>query len=288
MWVGVEIQADRSESGKVSQWRMVLVDITKKKEAEKILQEYSAQLKLQVRNRTAEIEAQYKELEKLNAIIRHHSRISIEAIEKDRKVFSREIHDSIGGSLAAIKMLLEARLRHSDELPSEGIMPLEKIIDYLADCIKESKRISCQLRTQALDDFGMVAAIHDIILKYKELYPKLEIDFRSNISNNHLHDVIETVVYRVVQEALNNIGKHSGADVAKIELVETQDQILLKVEDNGCGFNATNTLDTNQSLRGYGMLSMQERVEICNGIFEVKSEPGKGTFLVASIPKSLL
>ncbi|HHP7235282.1 MAG TPA: sensor histidine kinase, partial [Desulfobacterales bacterium] len=94
-----------------------------------------------------------------------------------------------------------------------------------------------------------------------------------------------TVLYRVIQEALNNIGKHSGADHVSIALTDTKNRISLKIMDNGCGFDVSKTLDTGRPLQGYGLLSMKERVEICKGNFTVSSSPGAGTRLAASIPK---
>jgi len=257
------------------------------KGAEEILRKYNEQLELEVRNRTAEIEKQCHQLEELNLFIKQMSSKTIKSMEDDRRALSKEIHDSIGGSLAAIKMLLESRLQISDQPPNGTVMSLQKIIGHLEDTIEESRRISYQLRPLALDDFGLTTALLEYIKLFKTFYPKLEIVSQVDISNNGISDGIKTILYRVVQEALNNIGKHSGADFAKIAMSESQDQILLKIEDNGCGFEIAKVLNIHQPLKGYGMHSMKERVEICEGTFQVQSEPGKGTLLFASIPKAM-
>ena len=260
-------------------------DITERKQAEEINREYQRKLELEVRNRTAEIEKQYRELEELNKFIKKLSQHTIKAMENDRRGLSKEIHDSIGGSLAAIKMLLESRLVRNDRLPPDGFMSLEKIVGHLNEVIEESRRISYQMRPLALEEFSFDMAISETVKRHKEFYPKIKMCLKVDVSDDGIHDEIKTVLYRVIQEALNNIGKHSGADFAKIEIAESKDSIYLNVEDNGCGFDVSKTVDTDHNLQGYGMRSMKERVELCKGTFQVDSEPGQGTTISVSIPK---
>jgi PAS domain S-box-containing protein len=264
--------------------QLAFFDITERKQAEEILRGYKEKLELEVQDRTAEIEKQYRELEQLNLFTKQMARQTIRAMENDRRALSKEIHDSIGGSLAAIKTMLDTRLDSFKQPPSESVMFFEEIIGHLVDTLKESRRISYQMRSLVLDDFGLAAAVSETLKMFKEFYPKIEVDLQVDISHDDIPEEIKTVVYRVVQEALNNIGKHSGADFVKIELTGSRDRILLKIEDNGCGFDVQKTLENNQALQGFGMLGMKERVEICKGSFQVQSEPGKGTILSASIP----
>ncbi|MFZ0613516.1 MAG: PAS domain S-box protein [Desulfobacterales bacterium] len=263
-------------------------DITGRKHADEILNGYREKLEREVSNRTAEIQTQYAQLEELNLLVKQMAQHTIRAMENDRRALSKEIHDSIGGSLAAVKIMLETRLLDFDRSPPDGIISIEKIIGYLADAIQESRRISYQMRTLVLDDFGLAAALSENFKKFKEIYPQIDIVSKIEISEEGISDEIKTVVYRVVQEALNNIGKHSGADRATITLSDTKGQISLRIEDNGCGFDFTKMMGAYQSLQGYGMHSMKERVEICKGTFEVTSAPGKGTVLSASLPKTAL
>ncbi|MDX9786279.1 MAG: PAS domain-containing protein [Desulfobacterales bacterium] len=230
-----------------------------------------------VSERTAQLRLRNRELQEL-------TRQNISVMENDRKALAKEIHDGIGGSLSAIKLLLESRVAETKALPPEGIFSLEQIIGYLADTIKESKRISYQMRSPALDEFGLTAAVAENIKKFKEYFPKIEVDFNAAIPQDEIADEIRTIVYRVVQEALTNIGKHSGADKVRIELAMGWDRLLLKVDDNGCGFDVRQTLEMDQMVSGFGLRSMKERVEICKGTFDVFSAPGKGTILSASIP----
>ncbi len=263
-------------------------DITMRKHADEMLHGYREQLEREVRNRTDEIQTQYARLEELNQFVKQMAQHTIRAMENDRRALSKEIHDSIGGSLAAVKFMLETRLLDFDRSPPDGIMSIEKIIGHLGETIQESRRISYQMRTLVLDDFGLAAALSENIKKFKEIYPMIGLVSRIDISETGISDEIKTVLYRVVQEALNNIGKHSGADSATIVLSDSKEQIELRIDDNGCGFDVTKMMDAYQPLQGYGMHSMKERVEICKGTFKVVSTPGKGTVLTASIPKTAL
>jgi len=255
-----------------------------RKAAEDEVRKINRELEQRVKNRTAEIESQYKELEELNAIIRQLSRKTIEAMETDRKSLSKELHDSIAGTLAAIKMQLEARLSSPAQGLSSDLMPLEKIVKHLGQAIKETKSISRQLRSLTLDDFGLRAALVEHIRHFKQFYPGIEILSQIDIADEGIPEDIQTVLYRVVQEALNNVGKHSAAKVVHINLTNHQNHIGLEVADNGCGFDLQKVLSDKQSLMGFGIHSMRERVEICKGKFQIRSEPGNGTAIEITIP----
>ncbi|MDX9786283.1 MAG: PAS domain S-box protein [Desulfobacterales bacterium] len=282
-WFSDSRRAVFDENGKAVALIGVSRDITESKNIQAALEVSKRELEKTVAERTAELELRNRQLHEL-------SRHTISAMENDRKALSKEIHDSIGGSLSAIKMMLETRLHEHFKLllPDEEITSLEQIIGYLADTIKESKRISHQMRSLALDDFGLTAAISENIKNFKQFYTDIAVDFQINVSREDIPDEITTVIYRIVQEALNNVGKHSSAGKVRIELAESDNRLSLKVEDDGCGFDVLQALDLDQTMSGFGLRSMKERVEICNGEFRVTSEPGKGTILFASIPNGPL
>jgi len=132
----------------------------------------------------------------------------------------------------------------------------------------------------------MIAGVSEFIRACNEFYPDIEIHHRTHIAPNNVPDEVKTALYRVIQEALNNVGKHSRATSAQVELTEDEEEFKLQVADNGIGFDVSTTFDTGNPLQGYGLLGMKERVEICRGTFKVESTPGKGTRLFASIPKN--
>ena len=244
------------------------------------LEKTKNQLEIKVKERTYELELRNRQLKEL-------TRKTIETLENDRKLTAKEIHDSIGGSLAAIKMLLETRIASMPQAQPESIISLEAIVGHLADVLEECKRISHQMRPIALDNLGLGAAISESIETFNQFYPGITLDKQIDISPDQFTDEIKTAVYRTIQEALNNIGKHSRADHVEIELTECEDHLRLMINDNGIGFDVSSNIDAGQPLRGYGLLNMKERVEICRGNFELKSSPGKGTRLFASIPRNL-
>ncbi len=258
-----------------------------RKTAEDEVRRANRELEERVRDRTAEIEAQYKELKELNSMIKRLSHKTIKAMESDRKALSKEIHDSIGGTLAAIKMQLEARMSRmkpsAQDLPSD-LIPFEKIVVHLSEAIKETKRISWQLRSLTLDDFGLKSALIEHIGRFKKFYPAIEVVSQIETPDQDIPDEIQTVLYRIVQEALNNVGRHSDATLVVVKLTNPQNQIWLKVEDNGCGFDLQKTLAGTQSLTCFGVHSMRERAEICKGKFQIYSEPGYGTTIDVYIP----
>jgi PAS domain S-box-containing protein len=218
--------------------------------------------------------------------LRRLSRQTLEMLESDRQSVAKELHDSIGASLAAIKFALEGRVRAMGRPPAEGELPFETIIAHLADTIKESKRISNGLRPLTLDDLGLLPTLQAYVRQLKETYPDLVITLEIKVQETELPNALKIVLYRVVQEALNNIHKHSGANRSRLRLQRTGNAVELEVEDNGCGFDLEEILGRSDPLSGYGLRSMRERVEICGGSFRIRSLKGAGTAVHALLPLS--
>ena len=157
-------------------------------------------------------------------------------------------------------------------------------MEHLAQAIQETRTISRQLRSAILDDFGLKPALVEHIQQFNEFYPGIEIVSQIEIATDDIPTDVQTVLYRVVQEALNNVGKHSAATVVRVKLTRNPNQICLEVADNGRGFDRQKVLSEARSLMGYGIHSIRERVEICGGEFQIRSEPGKGTVIDIFIP----
>jgi len=255
--------------------------------AEDEVRRANRELEQRVKERTAEIAAQNNALKELNLIIKGLSHRTIEAMESDRKALSKEIHDSIGGTLSAIKLQLETRMSRmspsAQDLPPE-IMPFEKIVAHLGEAIKETKRISWQLRSLTLDDFGLKSALVEHVGRFRQFYPGIEAVLQIETADKSIPAEIQTVLYRVAQEALNNVGRHSGATRVSVKLASQPDRIWLKIEDNGCGFDMQKMMSAAQALTSFGIHSMRERVEICKGKFQLRSQPGCGTAIHVFIP----
>jgi signal transduction histidine kinase len=234
----------------------------------------NAELEQKVRARTEELTRRNQELKQL-------TKKTIQVLENERKALSKELHDSIGGTLAAVRHRLEGRIEGMGTPPPEVDITLERLNDFLLGAIQETRRISKRLRPYLLDDFGLIAAMNDFISEFKELYSSMAVFQEYAISEDVLNEEVKTVLYRLAQEALHNAGKHSGAHTIAIKLYQQQEAVALEVRDDGCGFEPGT--DNPRSMR-YGLRGMRERVEICHGSIDITSKPGKGTLVKAKLP----
>ena len=214
--------------------------------------------------------------------VRRLSRKTLDMLERDRQSVAKELHDSIGASLAAIKFSLEGRVYDMEDDPEDDSLSLETIISHLADTIKESKRISNGLRPLTLDDLGLLPTLTAYVRNLNDIHPDTRISLSLDIAEADLPDALKIVLYRVAQEALNNTMKHSGADQVKVALRKVPAGIEFIIEDNGCGFDVDEAFGRSDPLSGYGLRSMRERVEICEGIFRIRTLQGLGTIISAT------
>jgi signal transduction histidine kinase len=144
--------------------------------------------------------------------------------------------------------------------------------------VEEVRRISRHLKPLVLDDLGMLAAISWLCRDFETIYDGIHIQSQIEIiEESDVPDSLKTVIFRVLQEALNNIGKHSQAHLVHICLGAKQDRIELAVDDNGVGFEVEGVVSEERAERGLGIASMKERTWFSGGSFSVESVPGKGT-----------
>jgi signal transduction histidine kinase len=212
------------------------------------------------------------------------SRKSIDALESDRRRVSKELHDGIGGSLAAIKFSLENLKIACGVDPAATPKSLKTIIAHMLETIKETKRISANLRPLMLDELGLLATIGWYSEQLCELYSGLKILNRIDVEEKDIPEPLKIILYRVTQEALTNAAKHSGADTIWIRLRTDGGFMALDVEDNGSGFDVQAVSQRSGFFSGQGLQGMQQRVEICGGTFSLRSEAGEGTVLRVQLP----
>jgi PAS domain S-box-containing protein len=216
--------------------------------------------------------------------LKEFSRKSIEALEADRKAVSRELHDSIGGNLAAIKFALESIVQKIGDTPDAATNSLEKTISHLAETIKECKRISANLRPEIIDDRGLLPTIEWHIRQFSQHYSQIEIIQQIDIDEHEVPEPLKIVIYRVIQEALNNVAMHSKADMIYVRLKKSGNYFEAEVEDNGRGFDCKRVPNAEDRSTGFGLKSMRERVEIIGGSFSLHSAPGTGTCIHIAFP----
>jgi signal transduction histidine kinase len=216
--------------------------------------------------------------------LRAQSRKIIKSQEDERKRVAKELHDSIGGNLAAIKFALEQKLASMNDGPRDDIYSLENIIANIKDTIKELRRICNDLIPSVLVDLGLIEAIRWFCREQKKYYNNVRIITQLEVEENNISKQLGITIFRVIQEAMNNAFRHGEADVITVRLMNSGYCIDLSVRDNGCGFDPNHIPSNPSSLNGFGLKGMKDRAEVCDGTFEIISETGKGTQVKFSFP----
>lgn len=214
------------------------------------------------------------------------SRSILNVMEADRRTVSKELHDSIGASLAAIKFSLEEKEMRRKENHGRLDASLEQEISYLLATIKETKRISANLRPTTLDDLGLMATIKWYLRQYRRVYGDIRIHYTTAVEEADVPEPMKIIIYRLIQEGLNNAEKHSDARSVRLhmEFSNRKQSISLFIEDDGKGFDVDEVLARKDPLRGYGLTAMRERCEIFGGSFHIESGIGQGTRINAVLP----
>ena len=205
--------------------------------------------------------------------------------ERERKRIANELHDSLGQSLNSIKFKVEDILQQTNAKRAEtNAESLEIIIPLIQQSIEEVRRIAMDLRPSVLDDLGILATLAWFCREFQKIYPGIHIEKQTDIQEHEVPEFLKAVAYRIAQEALNNILKHSKADLVSLSLRKTNHAIELTIQDNGQGFDVQEVLSMESSMRGLGLSSMRERAELSGGSFVIESARGKGTVIRASWP----
>lgn len=208
------------------------------------------------------------------------------AQENERKRIAHEIHDSLGACLGAIKFKVEDALQKA-KTKSQSLVTeeqLETVVKMVQECAEESRRIQMDLRPSILDDLGILPALSWFCRRFQTIYSDIHIEQEISIQEDEVSDSLRTVIYRISQEALNNIAKHSKADLVNLSLRKADGKIHLAIQDNGQGFDVNGVLSAESYRRGLGLGSMRERAELSGGSFAINSARGKGTTIRASWP----
>jgi signal transduction histidine kinase len=154
----------------------------------------------------------------------------------------------------------------------------------MQDTVEEVRRITMDLRPSTLDYLGILATITWFSREFQKTFSRIHVDRKISIEENDVPESLKIVIYRVLQEALNNVAKHSGADLVRVCLDKTDGNLELRVEDNGEGFEIEQALTVDTYERGFGLGSMRERTELSGGTLVIDSVQGRGTIVRASWP----
>jgi PAS domain S-box-containing protein len=218
-----------------------------------------------------------KELRALSAKV-------LQTQEMERKIISKDLHDSIGSSLAAVKFRLEQELSRMGQRRNGEGNSLEQAIDILKGTIKETRRICNDLRPSMLDNMGLLATVRWFLRDFQGSYHHMAVEGQLHIREEEVPEPLKVIMFRILQEALNNTAKHSKATAVRVKISRKKDRVTLSIEDNGEGFDLKKQAMVKSPLSGMGLASMKERAELSGGSFVVVSNEGKGTTIKASWP----
>jgi len=206
-----------------------------------------------------------------------------EAQEEERMRIATDLHDGLGQMLTAISYSTQEfqNIETIDNSKKEKL--INKIQDQITIAIKESKNLAHNLIPIILKDFGLIVAIRNLIEKANEI-SNISFSFNAYDYNERINPKLEKALYRICQESLNNIIKHSKATEVNYQIFKQDGLIVLVVDDNGIGFDVHKY--NNQLDKGIGLISMRERVQSFGGVITIDSQPGVGTEVLVEIPYS--
>jgi signal transduction histidine kinase len=210
------------------------------------------------------------------------------AQENERKRISLEVHDVLGSSLSAIKFKAEEALQHLSKNGTLNILiskPLEALIPLVQDTIDEARRIQANLRPPILDDLGIVTTLSWFCRRFEMINSAIKVEQAITIQEEEIPDRLKIILFRITQEAMNNIGKYANANSVYLGLQKIDNSVIeLCIKDNGEGFDPESLSSRESLTKGLGLSSMKERVESSGGSFSIESAKGKGTVILAVWP----
>jgi signal transduction histidine kinase len=211
----------------------------------------------------------------------------VNAQEGERQRIARELHDETGQKLTALAMGLAAVDTSLAGEDARGAIGLVRNLRSLADqAITELRKVMTNLRPSQLDDLGLAPTLRWYLRELGERHPELRVELEAGQLSGRLPSPVETVLFRVTQEALSNVARHAHATRVTISLTQTQGSVRLEVKDDGVGFDAVAIGVSSPQARpsGWGLVGMRERVALAGGQFTVQSQLGHGTRVIVELP----
>ena len=251
--------------------QVIFRDVSRRIEVEHELRRAKAELEQRVEQRTEELSRKNAELQRKQRFMER----ALERHERDRKLVAYEIHDTILQDVIGALMFVDTAVDAAGDA-RKGVS-LQRARDLLRRCIDGSRRMISGLRPPIIDEQGVSGSIEYLV---NELGSRgVEISFSHSMQTERLAGELETTIFRIVQEALANIERHSGADCGEVSIVERDGTIRIEVRDRGAGF------DTEQVVEGhYGLEGIRERARLSGGWASIDSTVGEGTSVIVELP----
>ncbi len=217
-----------------------------------------------------------------------HSRDEIRALaaglmkaqEDERRRISRELHDHICHQLASLAVELGQLTAGPLPPPTNARAQLEAIRARVVRTSQETHDIAYQMHTAILDDLGLVASLKDLCSEFSEHYPDIALGFKDSGLPDSISSEVASCLYRIAEESLENIAKHSRTECVSVRLTFETGAVLLTIQDAGVGFDRK----TVKGRGGLGLISMEERARSVNGKLTITSQPGRGTQISLEVP----
>lgn len=215
--------------------------------------------------------------------LRHLTKHLHNVREKERSNLAREVHDDLGQKLTALQielglLLNEIKINNYKLSARQIYKSLKSVNALLTETIDSKKQLINSFRLDFLEEFGLIESIRHYLEEFQARY-SIEYYFYSDWDHLELEYNKSVALYRILQEALTNVAKHSLAKKVDVSLVEINNRIFLTIEDDGIGFDTNN----NSSTSGVGIIGMEERILIEGGKFSIKGKNGKGTKIETSV-----
>jgi PAS domain S-box-containing protein len=215
--------------------------------------------------------------------LRSYSRRLIDAQEEERKRIARELHDEIGQVLTAVQMNQQTLEHLCEEAPA--LPYIKENISIVEEALRQVRDLSLELRPSMLDDLGLAAALRWYVKRYAvRTGVKAEIAIGALISHVRLSRELETACFRIVQEALTNVVRHSKAKSARVKLQLRNGQLMLTIRDDGLGMDLPTLQKEGGAAASLGLRGMEERALAVRGEIQIESIPGRGTQIRARFP----
>jgi signal transduction histidine kinase len=261
---------------------------TQLREAHEQLADRARQLEALVRKRTANLVESNKRLqreirdrERAEAAREALRRQLIHAQEEERRRIARELHDQMGQELTALNLGLKAL---DEAIPAKFKDAVRSLQELAIQTARDLRRVAIELRPSTLDELGLVKTVHNLAETWSA-HSDIEIDVESRqYASTGVSAEVETTLYRIIQEALNNVVKHSGAKHASIILRRGAGYVEALIEDDGSGFDRTKPRPAANERGGLGLSGIQERLSLLGGTLNLESAPHQGTTIVVRIP----
>ena len=273
-WFLTRVRPVHDDKGRVTRWFGINTNIQEQKEIREALTEASQKLEERVSERTSE-------LNQANDSLRELSGTLLQMQDDERRRIARELHDSVGQLLAAIGMNIG--MLQSQNLGPAAVKLVNETNGLLDQINRETRTISHLLHPPLLDEAGLASALRWFVEEFSQRSKiKIDVDIASDF--RRLPKETEIAIFRIVQECLTNIHRHSGSSTALIRIVQDTGKIKLEIKDAGTGIPLSRQLELSLSGRtGVGFRGMRERMRQLGGSLDIQSDT-KGTSVIASLP----